>query len=434
MPDLFPKAPFGIPNYFPVKMHKFLHLADTHFDTPFLCRSEQLRSRLRKELQAAFRRAIDFAISEKVVAVLIAGDLLDDKRLSVGTERFLLEQFQRLDEAQIPCIYVAGHADAAGPTSRTHELAWPPSFLHIKDRVPKVIELQDIDGSPIARVVGAGHESRKEDENLAMQFPKAEAGVPYIGLLHTAVQSYGGFGSTDIAPSHIRELKSTGYVYWALGHQHEYQQVDAKANVWYAGNLVGTSADEPGVKGGLLVTVNHQQVVNVTFKAFSGVRWYSLALNDLQYVQDVSDLSRLVELAMVDQLEGEESTSFKLVRIHLSGMCPMVDELKIESKRLAIEEQLAQHLNVDDVELRVGYVTRPVDVDAYRNEAHLLSEVLKVLEAVSENPDMLDELAPEHLAAQLSSTDDRKAYLTGLLGAMDQEAIVRLTDEGHHAH
>jgi hypothetical protein len=115
-------------------------------------------------------------------------------------------------------------------------------------------------------------------------------------------------------------------------------------------------------------------------------------------------------------------------------MCPMADELQIESRRLAIEEQLAQHLNVDDVELRVGYVTRPVDVDAYRDEAHLLSEVLKVIETLSENPELLDDLVPEPLAAQPKSAEERKAYLSSLLGALDREAIVRLTDEKYHAH
>jgi DNA repair exonuclease SbcCD nuclease subunit len=385
-------------------------------------------------LQATFRRAIDFAISENVVAVLIAGDLLEDTRLSMATERFLLEQLQRLDDAQIPCIYVAGHSDAADPTSRTHEIPWPVSFLHIKEHVPKVIELQDVDGAPIARVVGAGHESRKEEENLAMHFPRAEGNVPHIGLLHTAVQSFGGEAVFDVAPSHIRELKASGYVYWALGHQHECRQLDAKANIWYAGNLVGSHADETGAKGGLLVTIDRQQVLDVSFKAFSGVRWYSLALNELQDAHDANDFCLLAEQAFAELQDGNESISLQLLRIHLSGMCPMADELQIESRRLAIEEQLAQHLNVDDVELRVGYVTRPVDVDAYRDEAHLLSEVLKVIETLSENPELLDDLVPEPLAAQPKSAEERKAYLSSLLGALDREAIVRLTDEKYHAH
>ena len=112
----------------------------------------------------------------------------------------------------------------------------------------------------------------------------------------------------------------------------------------------------------------------------------------------------------------------------------MADELLVDSKRAVIEEKLAQHLNVDDVELRANFVTPLVDVDAYRDESHLLSEVLKVIEEISADPELLEEIAPEQLAKQLSSGEDRQAYLSSLLNALDREAIVRLTHEVDHAN
>ncbi len=411
-------------------MQKFLHLADVHLDSTLLCRSERLRARLRKELRASLRRAIDLAIKEKVTAVFIAGDLVDEKRLSVATESFLLDQFQRLDEAQIPCIYVAGHVDPATSTSRMLELPWPASFLHIKTRAPKVIELQDVDGSAIARIVGVGHESAKEKENLALRFPEAQADVPYIGVMHACVKSVPGMGQAEeCAPSEVKDLRKPGYTYWALGHVHESQPVKGVSNAWYAGSMMGTSADEPGEKGGLLVTIDDDRNVDVTLKAFSSVRWYNLNLNELQNVREVEDLARLVELAFEMETDGDESIALQLVRIRLTGMCPMADQLLVESRRAVIEEKLAQHLNVDDVELRVNYVTPLVDVDAYREDTNMLGEVLRVIEEISSDPEQLDTLAPGQLANQLASDDERQAYLTGLLTALDREAIVRLTQE-----
>ncbi|MEM8486247.1 MAG: DNA repair exonuclease [Bacteroidota bacterium] len=416
-------------------MQKFLHLADVHLDSTFLCRSERLRTQLRKEVRASLRRAIDLAIQEKVTAVLIAGDLVEEKRLSVSTEAFLLEQFQRLHEAQIPCIYVAGDVDPAGPTSKTLQMDWPASFLHIKSRAPKVIELQDVDGSAIARIVGIGHEVAREKENLALLFPEAQDDVPYIGVLHTRVEkAIGAENAIDCAPCQVKDLRKPRYTYWALGHIHEAQALKGVATAWYSGNLVGNSADEPGVKGGLLVTVDDDRKVSVTFKALSSVRWFDLALHELQDIKDVEDLARLAELAFELEADGSESIAIQLVRIRLSGMCPMAEELLVDSKRAVIEEKLAQHLNVDDVELRVNFVTPLVDVDMYREDAHLLSEVLKVIEEVSSDPEMLDDLAPAQLAQQLTTPEDRQAYLSSLLNALDREAIVRLTHEGDHAN
>ena len=127
-------------------MHKFLHLADIHLDSAILCRSESLRKKLREELRRGFERAIDCAIEEKVIAVLIAGDLLDTKNFSMDTEVFLREQFARLNDAHIPVIYTSGLSDSPEEVQRVIESPLPANVIHIKGHSPKIIELQDMDG------------------------------------------------------------------------------------------------------------------------------------------------------------------------------------------------------------------------------------------------------------------------------------------------
>ena len=84
-------------------------------------------------------------------------------------------------------------------------------------------------------------------------------------------------------------------------------------------------------------------------------------------------------------------------------MCPIAEELQSETRRAVLEEKLAQHLNVDDVEMRVLHFTPLVDIEAYRNEPHLLSEVLRLCwTAVATNPTSPPvELAPEYLARKV---------------------------------
>ena len=415
--------------------HKFLHLSDVHLGTPFLCRSESLRNQLRKELHDAFQRAVDFAISEKMIAVLIAGDLLDERRFSLSTETFLLEQLRRLDEAQIPCIYVAGESDPGGALSKTMNVGWPTSFVHIKERTPKVIELQDIDGSAIVRIVGVGRESGHGESLPAMPLPEAQGSVPYVGILHTRLDSSNlQEDSAEKIQYDVEDLKHADYVYWALGGNHTRSSVDDVNNAWYSGNLAGTGAMETGPKGGMIVTLEPDSTVDVQFKAFSGVKWHNLVLDNLQKIQFDEDLIRLVEQEFAVDQEGNDPSSLQIVQITLSGICPIAEDLRAEAHRTTVEEKIAGRLGVDSVELRLRNLTLPVDVDAYRDKPHLLGEVLKLIEAVSEQDGLFDELAPEPLASKNVSGDDRQAYLTRLLNGLDREAVVRLTHEDNHAN
>ena len=412
-------------------MHKFLHLADVHLDSAILCRSEALRTKLNIELQAGFKKSIDFAIKEKVVAVFIAGDLFDADSLSVATELFIQEQFERLNDAHIPVIYTSGQSDAADEVSST----WSKNVILINDASPKVIELQDIDGKPIARVVGAGYKTRKIEENLALRFPQAKEQIPYIGLLHTQVHSAFGIHEEGdgLSVCDIKHLKAPGYIYWALGGVHQHQRLAGISNAWYPGNFSGRSADEAGFKGALLVTLRNAEQVSVEFKPFSSVQWFDLSLNTLIDVPDVESLFHVAAQAFDDQRGEDDGINVRLVRLTLTGMSPIADELKSETRRALLEEKLAFQLDVDDVEICIDNLSSIVDVHAYKGEPHLLSEVLKVIDVVSEDAAILDELSPPILARKISD-DLKDQYLKSLITGFDRDAIVRLTREDSHAH
>ena len=417
-------------------MHKFLHLADVHLDSGILCRSDSLRSKLNQELQAGFRKAIDCAIHEKVVAVFIAGDLFDANNLTVSTEFFLHEQFERLNAAHIPVIYTSGQSDPSDAVSEVVDTSWPKNVIHIRERSPKVIELQDVDGKPIARVVGAGFATKKEPDNLTLHFPDAKDSIPYIGIVHTWVRSALGAQDRkgfDVSPSDVKNLKSKGYLYWALGGVHHRQRLAGASQAWYPGNFMGRRPEESGQRGGLLVTLTEENLLNVEPRFFSSVQWFDITLSNLEQASDVEDLFRYAEQEFDTQKNHDEAFAVQLVRLTLKGMCPIAEELQSETRRAVLEEKLAQHLNVDDVEIRVEHFTPLVDIQSYRNEPHLLSEVLGILDAVTTDPGLIEELAPEHLAHKVDG-EQREHYLASLLTGFDREAIVRLTREEPHAH
>ncbi len=411
-------------------MVRFLHLADVHLDTAFEGRSAALRDHLRDALRTAFERAVDCAVDEDVHAVLLAGDLFDDDRLSVATEAFLVDQVQRLDDAGIDTIYVTGNHDPGGSGFRAAKIDWPDRFHYVDDRSPTTIELTDSDGSPRATVVAAGHVDAHEEANLAARFPEAEGPEPTIGLLHAHVTSATQVDAHDrYAPCTTEDLRAPGYDYWALGHIHTRQQVDEAASAWYPGNLQGRSPRETGARGGLLVTLAADTEPDVEFRSFAPTRWEHLTLDTLEDVETVQALVQTAQRAHKETTPANTSVTDWLLRVTLRGPCPMADELSTADQVEELEQVLAERLAARDVEVRTRSLVPPVDPDEYRDETHLAGEVLDLLDRVRTNDEALDAVAPDVLAG-LSDDDPetRRAYLRSLLEGLDREAVARLLD------
>lgn len=408
-------------------MVRFLHLADVHLDTAFEGRSERLREHLRDALRTAFERAVDCAIDEGVHAVLLAGDLFDDDRLSVTTEAFLVEQVDRLCNADIETIYTTGNHDPGGSGFRAADIAWPAGFHYVDDRSPTTIDVPGPDGEVCARVVAAGHVDSHESANLVARFPTIDDPLPTIGLAHAHVTSAAQVESHDrYAPCAVEDLRAVEYDYWALGHIHARQRVDEEARAWYPGNLQGRSPRETGPRGGLLVTLGADREPEVEFRPFAPIRWEHLVLEDLQEVDTVQSLVEEVQVAHQSAVEDARADDW-LLRVTLRGPCPMADRLGTAAQRDELADVLADRLHVLDVEVRTRHLVPPVDPDAYRDETHLVGEVLATFDEVSANDEVLERIAPEELAGLSDDEPEaRQGYLRSLLKGLDREAVARL--------
>ncbi len=408
-------------------MIKLLHLADVHLDTAFQCRSDTLRQQLREGLRTAFQRAVDCAIEESVHAVLIAGDLFDDERLNFRTDRFLVKQCERLDEAGIPSFYVTGNHDPGGGNHRAARIAWPSSFQYVRRGTPVVFPLVDEAGEVVARIVAAGHVTKHVAENLAAAFPPAEDDVPHIGLLHTQVTSAKDTDNHDrYAPCSVEDLQRAGYHYWALGHIHVQQQVCATPQAWYAGNIQGRNPRETGPKGGLLVSLEGSSDAEVTFKAFAPFEWVEIILDDLGEVHTLHDLAQTVRHAFSEIVASQDPADDYLLRLILKGRCPLAEDLRQEEQREELELELPHLLDVAYAEVRLDHLTPPVDVDAYRDQPHLLGEVLSTLQILKTQPGELKEVIPDTLAGCGPGAEERMTYIADLWEGMEEEAVLRL--------
>ena len=411
-------------------MIKLLHIADVHLDTTFLCRSEEVRRQLREAIRGAFHKAVTCAIEEEVNALLIAGDLFDGRRLSFSTERFLIQEIERLDRAGISSFYAAGNHDPGGSGSRIPKMDLPSSFHYFGTTVPESVILRS-NGEEIAAIVGAGHESEREERNLTERFPDAHISLPTFGLLHALVTSASGVESHDrYAPCASVDLKKRGYAYWALGHIHERQRVDDDRTIQYSGILQGRTPKEAGPRGGYLVVFDDGQV-HATFRPFHQVEWIDVAVGDLGKVADAASLERHVMSAYRSAVSGSVETDQRMVRIVLSGPTPLAADLVREEYIADLAGELRVRLGVMDLSVVCRDIMPPVDIDQYRNQQHVLGEVLQLIDELAVNDELLQELAPVPIAAAEATSRDTAVYLKQLVAHLAPEAAARLLAEDH---
>jgi DNA repair exonuclease SbcCD nuclease subunit len=408
---------------------RFLHLADLHLETSFGGRPST-RERLRRAALEAFENAVDYAIDHRLHAVLAAGDLYDDPLLSLQTELAIQRQVQRLEEAGVWFLAVCGNHDPGGPRHRSIRLSLetdaagaPRERVFVfRDRDPQRVTVTDSAGQPVALVIGAGHPSDAESDNLAANFPAIATELPLVGLLHTHVDSTPAAGQHDrYAPSGQRDFERAEYSYWALGHIHSRQCAVPGQPVHYAGNLQGRNPREIGKKGGLVVEARAGVAAEPAFVCFAPVRWEKLQIDRL--ADCVSPRALVTQLAEAVGAISAASDEL-IVRIELSGETPLAPLLRKPEEREAIEEDLQTTTGALEIQLRDAGVVRPIDRRELRESPSAVARALELIEQAAHDDALLEALAPDELAAAVDPSE-RITYLRELLSDLPEELIER---------
>src|SRR6185312_5708311 len=204
-------------------MFKFLPAADIHLDSPLrgLDRYEGCPS---EEIRGATRRALDnmvrLAVEEKVAFVLIAGDVYDGDWKDHNTGLWFVRRMAELRDSGIRVFLIRGNHDAKNRMTR--DLRLPDNVTSLDVNRPQTCHLDDV---PVA-IHGQGFASQAVTDDLAANYPAADPGCFNVGMLHTSV--HGREGHDRYAPCTVEALRAKNYGYWALGHVHTREVLDAR--------------------------------------------------------------------------------------------------------------------------------------------------------------------------------------------------------------
>lgn len=262
----------------------------------------------------AFSRLVDACLSERVDALVLAGDLFDQAERSVRARLFLAQQFERLRSQSIAVFAVAGNHD---PLSAGAGHEWP-SNVHLFGPTLEEKQLLGPNGEVRARIQGVSYPQERVTENLSRAFQRRGA-EPFVAVLHANV---GGVpGHAPYAPCSLEDLGAARADYWALGHVHQRAQFSLACGVAaYPGNLQARHIHEQGAKGALLVELDRNAPegarAKTRFVPFDVVRWKTVTV-DVSGAASVEALADVVESACVEGCERD--VEWTVVRAQLVG-------------------------------------------------------------------------------------------------------------------
>lgn len=211
---------------------RLLHASDCHLGS----------SRTFTANERAFSALVDLAVSARVDALLIAGDLFDTPRAGGEILEWTVEQLNRLP---CPVVILPGNHDWFEDQSPFVRVDFEKRCrnAHVLDEADgEVVVLTDLDTAVFGRPV------REHDSWFR---PVADL-PPRPPMGWCVVMGHGLVVDTDApttrgSPIYPRDLDRVDWDYVALGHWSRYWQVRTDpVPVVYAGNTASSLGDQPG--------------------------------------------------------------------------------------------------------------------------------------------------------------------------------------------
>ncbi len=376
-------------------MVKFLHLADIHLASPFKglrTINDHIAHSLREATFAAFSKAIDLCIKERLDFLLIAGDIYDDADRSLSAQLRFRDELARLSEASIPSYIVFGNHDPLSGWAAM--LDWPP-LVHIFRKPEVEVVTVTRQGKDIAHIYGLSFAQSEVRENLARKFQRQPGGPFAIALLHCNVGK--NTGHEPYAPCSLADLTAAGFDYWALGHVHQQKVLHQQPLIVYPGNIQGRHPGEDDARGGYLVKIDARGKARASFVPLDRVRWY---IEEISTATIDNEQVLLDELAAhCEQIRHKAEGRSVVVRFILKGRSRLHYSLQRPGFIGDLEERLRGQLGVAQpfawVE-RVADKTRPpIAVEIRRQANDFIADLLQLIQQYRQQPQQLAELQRE---------------------------------------
>jgi DNA repair protein SbcD/Mre11 len=336
-------------------MLKILCTADVHIGR----RSSRLPAGSDYSAADAWTALVNHAIGQRVDAVLIAGDLIDEQSRFFEASGPIERGVLALKEAGIPVVAVSGNHDY----DILHRIAAEVGHDHLvmlgRGGTWQRHTLVDDDGRALLHVDGWSFATSRCPDN-PLQSYTLEAphdGAPVVGLLHCDLNG----AEPHYAPVPRAQLEATSHAVWILGHIHapSLRQAAGSAPSLYTGSLLALDPGERGVHGAWLMQLAADTQPASVKVALSPVR-YEVVEVDVDGAASDADVRSRILASVRQALESAVSES--------------AGRLKVLSCRLRVSGRTALHGSMPSL------VDRAIDIDLQRDGARVVVEARRFID------------------------------------------------------
>ncbi len=302
---------------------RFVHAGDFHLEMPPLGLAEvpdHLTDLFLESPYLAAERVFDTVLAEEADFLILSGDLLIPRLTGPRGPLFLVEQFDRLAQREIPIYWSGGRVDPPE--------AWPTAFdlpanVHVfpRGRVGEIV--YERDGERLARLIGISRERRRSIR--ASDFDPDPGGLFSIGVVHGSAEA--------------RVLQARRIDYWAMGGLHQRSTLFNSPHLaHYPGSPQGRRPQEDGPHSCTLVRVDPHGQARTSLVSTDVLRWIS----ERVVVEEATDramLESLLRERLHTLTETMQQVDF-LISWTVAGDGPLLAQLRHGTLRAGLLEIL----------------------------------------------------------------------------------------------
>lgn len=280
---------------------KFIHIADMHFDSPFVNLSDKdgLGDLRRLEQRKVLKKVIEYIKENNIKYLFISGDLYEQKYIKKSTIEYINNLFKEIPETKI--FIAPGNHDPYIKNSYYNKFSWSENVKIFNSNIEKV-ELEDVN------IYGFGFDDFYCKKSGIEDLKIEDKNKLNILVIHGSLDG-GTIENNEYNPISRKMLKEKNFNYVALGHIHkvDYNQ-DANQNIVYPGSTVSLGFDELGPHG-MIVGDLEKDKLQLEFKPLDEVEF---KLQDVD-VTEINSKEELIE--KINELEFAENNLIEIILV-----------------------------------------------------------------------------------------------------------------------
>lgn len=317
---------------------KFVHIADIHFDSPFvnLSDKEYLGDLRRLDQRKVFKKVIEYIKENNIEFLFISGDLYENNYIKKTTIEYINNLFKEIPETKI--FISPGNHDPYIKNSYYNKFCWNENVKIFDSKIEKV-ETENVD------FYGFGFNdfycTECNLENLEIENRNKLNVLIMHGTLDGASLEEKQYNSIK-----SKTLDEKGFDYVALGHIHklDYNSYDNQRIV-YPGSLISLGFDELG-KHGMIVGNLDKNYINLEF----------ISLDEKEFKVKEIDISLTnSKEELIEKLNELNFDENNLIEIYLTGKRNFeintyeIYKLLINDKILKIKDKTRINYNLEKI-------------------------------------------------------------------------------------